>query len=175
MAAAAAAALTAPPAFALDNTAAPVHEAAAVGLKAAAHAVYVNPLEAGDIHSIDYNKLYPGLFKPTTGVDFIATKGTPVHAVTDGEIVHSAWDPRFGHQVVIRQADGHYSQYGRLLSERLVKVGEKLVAGQTVGFVGASGIDFAQGPGLHFEIRTGENPDSHIDPVPYMAEHGVVI
>lgn len=107
-----------------------------------------------------------------TGVDFIASTGTTVRAVGAGTVVSAGWGGAYGNEVVIRHADGKYSQYGHL-SQLSVSVGQSVTAGQRIGLSGATGN--VTGPHLHFEIRTGPSYGSDIDPLSYLRSKGVSI
>lgn len=105
-----------------------------------------------------------------TGVDFPVPTGTSVKSVAAGEVVDAGWGGSFGYQVVIRHADGHYSQYAHL-SAISVKAGGSVSAGQRIGRSGSTGN--STGPHLHFEVRTGPGFGSDIDPVAYLRAGGV--
>lgn len=105
-----------------------------------------------------------------TGVDFIASTGTTVKAVGAGTVVTAGWGGAYGNEVVIRHADGKYSQYAHL-SQLSVSVGQSVTAGQRIGLSGATGN--VTGPHLHFEIRTGPSYGSDIDPLAYLRSKGV--
>lgn len=105
-----------------------------------------------------------------TGVDFPVPTGTSVKAVAAGQVVTSGWGGSFGYQVVIKHADGRYSQYAHL-SAISVKDGQKVVSGQRIGRSGSTGN--SSGPHLHFEVRTGPEFGSDIDPVAYLRKGGV--
>jgi murein DD-endopeptidase MepM/ murein hydrolase activator NlpD len=107
-----------------------------------------------------------------TGVDFPVPTGTSVAAVAAGHVVSSGWGGSFGYQVVIRHADGRYTQYGHL-SAISVKAGQSVVAGQRIGRSGSTGN--STGPHLHFEVRTGPGFGTDIDPVAYLRAGGVRI
>ncbi|MCF2526820.1 transglycosylase family protein [Yinghuangia soli] len=107
-----------------------------------------------------------------TGEDFRASAGTPVKAVTAGTVVSAGWGGAYGNEVVIRHADGKYSQYGHM-SKISVSVGQKVGTGTQVGLVGSTGN--STGPHLHFEIRTGPNYGSDINPLAYLRAHGVSV
>ncbi|WP_030159764.1 M23 family metallopeptidase [Streptomyces sp. NRRL S-244] len=107
-----------------------------------------------------------------TGVDFIASSGTTVRAVGAGTVVSAGWGGAYGNEVVIRHADGKYSQYGHL-SQLSVSVGQSVTGGQTIGLSGSTGN--STGPHLHFEIRTGPSYGSDIDPLAYLRSKGVSI
>ncbi|MFF9186208.1 M23 family metallopeptidase [Streptomyces misionensis] len=105
-----------------------------------------------------------------TGIDFHAASGTPVHAVGVGTVVSTGWGGAYGNQIVIRMADGMYTQYGHLSSIG-VTVGQQVTAGQQIGLSGATGN--VTGPHLHFEARTSPDYGSDVDPVAYLRNHGV--
>ncbi|MEW2413189.1 LysM peptidoglycan-binding domain-containing M23 family metallopeptidase [Streptomyces sp. NPDC046866] len=107
-----------------------------------------------------------------TGVDFIASSGTTVKAVGAGTVVSAGWGGAYGNEVVIRHADGKYSQYGHL-SQLSVSVGQSVTAGQQIGLSGSTGN--STGPHLHFEVRTGPAYGSDIDPLAYLRSKGVSI
>ncbi|MGW0085292.1 transglycosylase family protein [Streptomyces sp. NPDC003393] len=107
-----------------------------------------------------------------TGVDFAVPTGTSVHAAGAGRVVDAGWGGAYGYQVVIRHADGRYTQYGHL-SAISVRAGQTVTAGQRIGRSGATGN--VTGPHLHFEVRTGPGFGSDIDPVAYLRAGGVTI
>ncbi|MFE1879461.1 transglycosylase family protein [Streptomyces diastatochromogenes] len=107
-----------------------------------------------------------------TGVDFLVPTGTSVHAAAAGHVVAAGWGGSYGYQVVIRHADGRYTQYAHL-SAISVRAGQSVTAGQRIGRSGATGN--VTGPHLHFEVRTGPGFGSDIDPVAYLRAGGVRI
>ncbi|MER6444489.1 peptidase [Streptomyces venezuelae] len=104
-----------------------------------------------------------------TGVDFIASMGTTVKAVGAGTVVSAGWSGSYGNEVVIRHADGKYSQYAHL-SQLSVSSGQSVTAGQTIGLSGSTGN--STGPHLHFEIRTTPSYGSDMDPIAYLRSKG---
>jgi murein DD-endopeptidase MepM/ murein hydrolase activator NlpD len=107
-----------------------------------------------------------------TGQDFAAPTGTPVRAVTTGTIVNAGNEGAYGNQVVIDHGDGTYSQYAHL-STIDVAAGQQIHTGATIGTVGSTGN--STGPHLHFEIRTTPHYGSAIDPIAWLAQHGVSV
>ncbi|MFD8506090.1 transglycosylase family protein [Streptomyces sp. NPDC003631] len=105
-----------------------------------------------------------------TGVDFPVPTGTSVKAVASGHVVAAGWGGSFGYQVVVRHADGRYTQYAHL-SAISVKDGQSVVGGQRIGRSGSTGN--STGPHLHFEVRTGPAFGSDIDPLAYLRAGGV--
>ncbi|MER7837119.1 transglycosylase family protein [Streptomyces sp. NPDC096040] len=107
-----------------------------------------------------------------TGVDFLAPTGTSVKAVEAGQVVTAGWGGSYGYQVVIRHADGRYTQYAHL-SAISVRDGQSVSTGQRIGRSGSTGN--VTGPHLHFEVRTGPGFGTDIDPVAYLRAGGVRI
>ncbi|MFE2107532.1 peptidoglycan DD-metalloendopeptidase family protein [Kitasatospora sp. NPDC059463] len=107
-----------------------------------------------------------------TGADFVASTGTPLRAVANGTVVKAGNGGAYGNEVEIKLADGKYAQYAHLSSIG-VKVGQTVTAGQQIGLSGATGN--VTGPHLHFEIRTGSEYGSDIDPIAYLRARGVAI
>ncbi|MFJ4846847.1 MULTISPECIES: transglycosylase family protein [unclassified Streptomyces] len=107
-----------------------------------------------------------------TGVDFIASTGTKVKAIASGTVVSAGWGGSYGNQVVIKHADGKYSQYAHM-SSLSVSAGQTVSEGQQLGLSGATGN--VTGPHLHFEVRTTASFGSDIDPLAYLRAHGVSV
>ncbi|MFH9820796.1 peptidoglycan DD-metalloendopeptidase family protein [Streptomyces sp. NPDC017230] len=107
-----------------------------------------------------------------TGIDFPVPTGTAIRAVGPGTVVTAGWNSAYGYQVVIKHGDGMYSQYAHQSSLAVVD-GQKVKGGDRIGYSGATGN--VSGAHLHFEIRTGPEYGSDIDPVAYLRGHGVKI
>ncbi|WP_199549748.1 transglycosylase family protein [Streptomyces sp. N35] len=105
-----------------------------------------------------------------TGVDFAVPSGTPIVAVGDATVVSAGWDGAYGNAVVLQMNDGLYTLYAHL-SSLSVSTGQTVDGGQQIGLAGSTGN--STGPHLHFEARTSNNYDAHVDPIAYLAGHGV--
>lgn len=70
-----------------------------------------------------------------TGVDIAAKKGTQVHAAGNGKITEVTDDKLLGSTVVIDHGNGIVASYSGLLKP-LVKVGQIVEAGTTIGGIG---------------------------------------
>ena len=98
-----------------------------------------------------------------TGIDLVEPFGSPVFAADDGIVALVGTSSRgYGRYVVIAHSGGLDTLYGHL-STALVKVGQLVVQGQTIGLEGSTGN--STGPHLHFELRIKQQP---IDPTPYL-------
>ncbi|WP_077797067.1 peptidoglycan DD-metalloendopeptidase family protein [Streptomyces sp. JHA26] len=88
-----------------------------------------------------------------TGQDFAAPSGAPVVAVRSGTIAWSNGDGgAYGQWIGLSADNGHVYTYCHL-SQRRVKAGQKVAAGQQLGRVGTTGN--STGPHLHFEMSKG--------------------
>ncbi|MGW1128141.1 M23 family metallopeptidase [Streptomyces sp. NPDC002526] len=105
-----------------------------------------------------------------SGIDFHAASGSSVVAVGSGTVVEAGWGGAYGNNIVLRMADGTYTQYGHLSSIG-VSVGQSVAAGQQIGLSGSTGN--STGPHLHFEARTTPSYGSDMDPVAYLRAHDV--
>lgn len=84
------------------------------------------------------------------GVDFAAPMGTPIPAQAPGIVSFAGWQGGFGNLVKIQGADGLEYLYGHN-SKNLVKKGDMVSRGQTIGLVGSTGN--STGPHVHYEVR----------------------
>jgi murein DD-endopeptidase MepM/ murein hydrolase activator NlpD len=106
------------------------------------------------------------------GEDMAAPWGTPFYAAGDGIVVHAGPEGGYGNAIIIQHANGDVTLYGHE-EKVLVRVGERVKAGQLIGLVGSLGN--STGPHLHFEVRVGGEHGRPVDPVPWMADRGVSI
>lgn len=122
--------------------------------------------EFGKIRHLKFNngQQSPSYGKPHGGVDYGVPEGTPVYAVTDGVVEPTGYDaPGFGNYIKTSNADGSENFFGHL-SRKLMEGGQRVKAGDLVGYSGNSGS--STGPHLHFEVRKGGNK---IDPMAYLS------
>ena len=83
-----------------------------------------------------------------TGLDFAAAYGTPIRSIEAGVVVSAAYDGSYGNKTVVRLADGTEVWYCHQ-SELAVAVGDRVAAGEVVGYIGTTGN--TTGPHLHLE------------------------
>jgi murein DD-endopeptidase MepM/ murein hydrolase activator NlpD len=93
------------------------------------------------------------------GVDYSAPMGTPIQAVADGDVEFAGWQNGYGRVVVLKHGNSYSTLYGHMSGfASKIRTGERVNQGQTIGFVGKTGL--ATGPHLHYEFRVnGENRD----------------
>jgi len=86
------------------------------------------------------------------GIDIFASRGTPVVAVTDGRISRTGNRGLGGKQVWLREGLFGNSIYYAHLDSIMVKNGDKVKIGDTLGRVGNTGNARTTSPHLHFGI-----------------------
>ena len=102
------------------------------------------------------------------GVDIANAVGTPIRAVSDGEVIDAGPAGGFGNWVRLRHEDGTITVYGHMETID-VAVGDKVHAGQKIAGMGSRG--FSTGSHLHFEVHP--NGGDAVDPAPWLAERGI--
>ena len=96
------------------------------------------------------------------GVDLGAYKGTPIYATRSGVVTVATHHETAGNYVTINHQDGYRSTYMHM-TYYVVKVNQRVEAGQLIGYVGDSGR--TTGPHLHFGILYGSG---YVDPMKYI-------
>lgn len=111
------------------------------------------PMDGGEVRSGFGFRRHPvlGYFKMHTGVDWAASVGTPIYAAGNGVIIKAAWDAGYGRRIEIQHANGYITTYNHQSGfARGIKEGVRVRQGQTIGFVGQTGL--VTGPHLHYEV-----------------------
>ena len=92
-----------------------------------------------------------------SGTDISAPEGTPILAAADGTVTIAnatdSWGGSYGYYVKIDHGGGLTTLYAHC-SNICVTVGQQVLAGQVVAYVGQTGR--ATGPHLHFEIQKSQ-------------------
>jgi murein DD-endopeptidase MepM/ murein hydrolase activator NlpD len=101
------------------------------------------------------------------GLDIAAPIGTPIRVPLDGVVISSGPASGFGLWVRVQHTDGTITVYGHI-NRSLVKVGQKVTAGQQIAEVGNRGQ--STGPHLHIEVQTPGG--KKIDPRGWLNSHG---
>ena len=143
--------------------------AAAAKKKAAAKRAapkWVSPMAGAKITSC-YGQRWGVLH---AGEDFGAPAGTPERAVGAGTVFAAGWTySGYGISVVINHGNGYYTHYAHM-SRTAVRAGQKVKAGQVIGYEGSTGD--STGPHLHFEVHKG-TMWNQIDPGPWLKARGI--
>lgn len=105
---------------------------------------------------------------PHRGLDLAGlAEGTPYMAVRGGTVVQAGWNGGYGNSIIVNHGDGLQTLYGHS-SRVLVRVGDRVQAGDVIGLLGNTGYSF--GTHLHLEIHV--NGVAH-DPLTWFKKHGV--
>jgi murein DD-endopeptidase MepM/ murein hydrolase activator NlpD len=85
-------------------------------------------------------------------VDYAAPRGTPIYAISDGEVIKVSRSSRSGKHIKLKHSNGYVSSYSHM-SGYAAKMsrGKKVEQGQIIGYVGSTGA--ATGPHLCFHLR----------------------
>jgi murein DD-endopeptidase MepM/ murein hydrolase activator NlpD len=103
------------------------------------------------------------------GIDLAAPEGTPYKAIHAGTVTQASYNGGYGNSITVKHDDGSEIVYAH--SRRLlVKVGDKVNAGQVIGQVGNTGASY--GTHLHVEVHVSGSP---VEPIAFLRQHGVDI
>lgn len=121
------------------------------------------PLDYTRISSRFTNRRYHPVLQrnmPHHGTDYAAPTGTPIRAVGDGVVTHSAYDRNNGNYIRIRHNSVYETGYLHM-SRRAngMRAGATVRQGDIIGYVGATGL--ATGPHLCFRFWQNGQP---VDP-----------
>lgn len=87
-----------------------------------------------------------------SGLDFGASYGSAIYAVTDGRVIMAGRNGGYGNFVKLQHGGGLASGYGHM-SRIAVRAGSFVRKGQIIGYVGSTGL--STGPHLHYELYRG--------------------
>ncbi len=125
---------------------------------------FIRPIESITTSEYGSARTYNGVLKSYHGgVDFRAQTPLPIMASNDGVVVLAKDRYYAGGTVIIDHGDGIYTCYFHF-SQLDVKVGDKVIQGQTIGLSGATGR--ITGPHLHFGVMIH---GVQSDPIDFMA------
>ena len=90
-------------------------------------------------------------YKAHLGTDYAAATGTPIHSVGEGIVVEAKYKRNNGNYVKIKHNSTYSTQYLHMQKiKRGIRPGVQVEQGQTIGFVGSTGL--ATGPHLCFRF-----------------------
>jgi len=122
------------------------------------------PIEFARISShYNPNRKHPILntIRAHKGTDYAAKTGTPVQATGDGVIKNALYSSSYGNYIDIMHFNKYMTRYAHLNGfANGIRKGAKVTQGQTIGYVGSTGL--ATGPHLHYEFHID---GKHTDPV----------
>lgn len=97
------------------------------------------------------------------GLDISGNAGSNVYAAGSGVVTFLGWSGDYGRLIVIDHGGGTETKYAHL-SGFEVALGDRVYAGDLIGYVGSSGN--TTGPHLHFEVRRNGTPVNPRDYLP---------
>ncbi|MCP4672607.1 MAG: peptidoglycan DD-metalloendopeptidase family protein [Desulfobacula sp.] len=101
------------------------------------------------------------VYRPHQGIDYAASKGTPIKTVGDGTIAQIGYNKGKGNYIKIRHYNGYTTSYYHMCKFGAdMKKNRRVLQGDTIGYVGMTG--YATGHHLCFRMK--EN-GKHIDPL----------
>ena len=123
--------------------------------KALRKAFLRSPLEFSRVTSgFSTARLHPVLqiTRAHKGIDYGAPIGTKVRSVADGTVDFAGRQGGYGNLIILKHQGAYSTAYGHLNGfANGIKKGARVSQGDTIGFVGQTGI--ATGPHLHYEFR----------------------
>ena len=103
-----------------------------------------------------------GISSIANGIAIKVADGTTIRAVSDGTVTFSGYLRGFGNTVIIHHGFEYYTVTSRM-EKILVKKGQKINQGQSIGITGDTATLFDEG--LYFEIRQGSES---VNPLPWL-------
>jgi len=88
-------------------------------------------------------------WKAHRGTDYVAAVGTPVMAAGDGKVIEAGYNKYNGNYVFIQHGEKYTTKYLHF-KRKAVKKGDIVKQGQTVGYLGSTGM--VTGAHLHYEF-----------------------
>jgi septal ring factor EnvC (AmiA/AmiB activator) len=97
------------------------------------------------------------------GIDIAAQPLSPVVAVYSGQVLYSGWIKGYGRVIIIDHGDKYYTVSAQL-GDVSKQVGERVEAGEVIGYAGYAPVDSQKGT-VYFEIRHEGKP---LDPLAWL-------
>jgi murein DD-endopeptidase MepM/ murein hydrolase activator NlpD len=97
-----------------------------------------------------------------SGLDISSSPGNPIRATADGVVSHSGCTQNSGFVIALEHGHG-YSTFYAHNKRNNVRVGQRVKAGDVIGYVGSTGK--STGPHVHYEVwKDGKN----VNPLQYL-------
>jgi len=100
------------------------------------------------------------------GIDFLAERGTAIHAAADGVVSFAGYHQQYGYMVDVDHGNDLVTRYAHC-AKLFVKEGDIVQRGLKLALVGSTGR--STGPHLHFEVRYKGVPQN---PMRFLAKSG---
>ena len=112
------------------------------------------PVEFSRVSSKFGQRKHPILktWRAHRGVDYAASRGTPIRATADGKVDLAGKNGGYGNTVILSHAGRFTTLYAHMTGfAKGIKRGARVKQGQVIGYIGSTGL--ATGPHLHYEFR----------------------
>jgi len=121
----------------------------------------INNKELDRLHMTYGTRFHPifHVFKEHKGLDFTASKGTPVYATGDGRIGTAHYSDSYGNVIYLIHGHDYETRYAHL-SQFNVQEGQRVKRGQVIGYVGSTGTSVSAH--LHYEVLY---KGQHVNPI----------
>jgi murein DD-endopeptidase MepM/ murein hydrolase activator NlpD len=96
------------------------------------------------------------------GIDMNGGSGQAIVSAASGTVIFASVKGGYGNTIMVDHGGGMVTLYAHQ-SKFAVSAGQSVKRGQTIGYVGSTGV--STGPHLHFEVRIGGNP---VNPAKYL-------
>jgi len=111
---------------------------------------------------------FTGVLELHEGMDLITDiPNAPIYAIADGTVVFSSWDGGYGNHVIIQHDETTFSGYAHNQSN-LVRVGDRVIAGQQIAIMGTTGSSTGVHLHLNIMMNTANFRSGHVDPAPLL-------
>ncbi len=101
-----------------------------------------------------------------SGIEIVAERGEPIHAVCDGIVQYSNWLKGYGNLIIIRHDSAYYTLYAHA-DELFKQQGDTVATGDVIATVGDT--HSIKGPRLHFEVR---HHSKALNPIEWLDNNG---
>jgi murein DD-endopeptidase MepM/ murein hydrolase activator NlpD len=121
----------------------------------------INNTQLDKLHMSYGSRFHPihKVIKDHNGLDFTASKGTPVYATGDGKVTMAYFSDTYGKVIYIEHGHGYETRYAHL-SELAAKPGDAVKRGHIIGYVGSTGTSVSSH--LHYEVLFNNR---HVNPI----------
>ncbi len=129
------------------------------------NATWITPVSGYVISSAFGMRVHPvlGYARMHNGIDMACAAGTPIYATRAGTVTVASYQAGgAGNYVALNHGDGFGSIYMHM-TNYVVTAGQKVSAGQLIGYVGSTGI--STGPHLHFGVSYA---GTYVNPLAYI-------
>lgn len=116
----------------------------------------------------NFEKFHPAL-------DIANKMGTPIPSLAGGQVIevssgHKQGDKGYGNYVKVKDANGNVYRYSHL-KQAVVKVGDRIGAGDEVGEMGNTGSTYSasgKGDGTHLDLRIQNAYGQYVNPLAFL-------